>query len=838
MDLPQRRPLPFTFGNHMHWVDMQWLWGYQVLPGSIDDTLALCRAVGARGNVNFDAVGYEKLAAEDPAALHRLRDAVQAGTIEVTGGSYGQPYGLFVGGESNVRQRIFGARTVRRLCGVWPRTFWEEEFDFCPQLPQILRGCGFTGASLFFQWTWHTPAVPEEAVPLVQWEGVDGTRLPTLAKTQLCLHQWPEDFDGRLEIAARSERPALVQWLELMPSKDWMCRSELLLPRLRELFADPRFAIEPCTAGELIGKLDDGSAPVRRYTMDDVFHGMTIGKNGDAVPRSSDEVEAAILAAEALAASMGLCGRPYASWDVYPAWELDEAWRELLAAQHHDNHECEGLCGSVGKASFARARALATSVRERHEQLLARQVAVDGDRTVVTNPCGFTRRIDIEPPGGTGDADRGRTRIAVEVPPFGWATFGWATIARGDAATVVRHPRRVEAMPGGGFELSAQGVRACIDAHGRLARLASDDAAFAVAIGGLRLRRGGADHAFGTPVIDLEDQRVRVAYRGGDHDVELRFDIDDHGAHLAIRIDRLPRPDPGFAGALRLVLGGLGSLDLRHDTPYAVTGIAARGAHVRKYPSGDWMTSEQWFEPVAGAFTARSFVDARRSDGTGLLCVHDGSQGWFRRGDDLEVVLHAWDPWDEDRWGDPAASGGWAGHFHFVPHAGIAASECARRTDGCRRSLGGGTATGPSGTFPATFGPLVCEPANVLVTAFHREHRKAFEHVDDAFGPEVRNPYVVRLVEYDGVPADVVLKVAGPCPLAAKTDLLGRVEKPLAAEPCTPPPWSPPGLPWSALRFRLRPREIATVMLDLELGRHVSRDLDEHRHVWATVHRR
>ena len=36
------------------------------------------------------------------------------------------------------------------------------------------------------------------------------------------------------------------------------------------------------------------------------------------------------------------------------------AWRELLQAQHHDNHECEALCGSIGKHSMDRAAGLAT----------------------------------------------------------------------------------------------------------------------------------------------------------------------------------------------------------------------------------------------------------------------------------------------------------------------------------------------------------------------------------------------------------------------------------------------------------------------------------------------
>src|SRR6476620_4666822 len=140
--MADRIPLYYTFGNHMHWVDMAWLWGYHVLPGGVRDMLLLCKEAGVKGCVNFDGIGYEKLASEDPEAFAELRTAIRVGLVEVVGGSYGQPYGLFHGGESNARQRIFGARTCRRLFGVPVKTFWEEEFDFFPQLPQILRGVG------------------------------------------------------------------------------------------------------------------------------------------------------------------------------------------------------------------------------------------------------------------------------------------------------------------------------------------------------------------------------------------------------------------------------------------------------------------------------------------------------------------------------------------------------------------------------------------------------------------------------------------------------------------------------------------------------------------------
>ena len=813
---PPRKTLWFTFGNHMHWVDMQWLWGYQVLPDSIDDMLALCAAVSVKGNVDFDGVGYEKLAAEAPEALARLRAAVAAGTVEVVGGSYGQPYGLFLGGESNLRQRIFGARTVRRLLGTWPRTFWEEEFDCFPQLPQILKGCGFTGACLFFQWTWHTPTVPEEEIPLVQWEGIDGTRLPTVSKTKLCLHQWPEDFDGRLDLAHSQARPALVQWLELMPSPDWMCRSELLLPRLRELFADPRFLVRAGTLGELIGELDDGTAPVRRYGMDEVFHGMTIGKNGDAVPRQSDRVEATILAAESLAATAGLLGRPYASWDVHPAWELDEAWRELLAGQHHDNHECEGLCGSVGKASMAKAEALAGEVLTRTRNHVAKHLAGPGGELLVWNPLGFERDVVIE--------DEDGTRVVPAVPAFGWksvprdgtpppvaleTTAATLTLRSGSLAVAVgRRSGRIEGITAQGIDLRLDALR-------------------------IAMRRDGAELTFDRPIVAADGtEGITIGFEGSDDSIRVRLRPDLQGVQVDASFPALQRPDPGFAGALRLRIGGLPEFELVADTPYAVDHVRADGAHVRKYPSGDWMTSPQWFEDVKDHFTARTFVDLLTAN-RGLLCVHDGSQGWFRRADGVEVVVNAYDPWDEEHW-QPGATI----RLVLVPHGTMTDGERMRTALAARES----TATSPTGTggagFPTTFGALCCEPRNVLVTAFHREHQKSFEHVANAFGPAVRNPFVVRMVEYDGESADVVLRVPGACPLAAKTGPLGNVEAELISEPAAAPPWSPPGLAWSAVRLKLRPREIATVMLDPESGRHQARNLDQHRQVWATVHRR
>ncbi|MEI8281945.1 MAG: hypothetical protein WCG75_06040, partial [Armatimonadota bacterium] len=655
-------PLAYTFGNHMHWVDMQWLWGYDVLPGSIDDMLAYCRATGVKGNINFDGIGYEKLASESPEHLAKLRDAIAEGTIEVVGGSYGQPYGLFHGGESNVRQRVYGVRTAMRVLGCRPCTFWEEEFDAYPQLPQMLAGCGFTGASLYFQWTWHTPEVPMEEAPVVLWEGIDGTRIPTATRNRMNLHQWPEDFQILLDDLASNPPsgedgipPLVLQWLELMPTQDWMCRSELMIPMLTKLNDDPRFEIIAVTLGEYLAKWQGKDLPVRKYQMDDFWHGMTLGKNGDNHPRRSAELEHRILEAETASAILGLFGRPYEPWDVYPTWELEECWRNLLAAQHHDNHECEGLCGHVAEAQFAFI-----------DTLLRR-----------SNPVArIAKRLGIK--------DRSKDLY--------FNRLGWKTSVKGLEA------------PAMGYCLgNTSEVELTWEIQGHIARFTSDDLSIVVDMEKLTVEeftaRGTATVTFplrfecmigGKPIKSSGTKQVKVPESPAINGVRLSLRLDqipiylilianvelgslDIGVHASdfLGADSI---NPGYQGSISMVWDfDLNERTITADGPYSVSEIDQGSTGKRKYPEGDWMTSPQWFEDVQGAFTSRSFVNVAKPDGSGILLTHSGNQQWFRTENGLNNVLLAIDPWDG---GIRHHSSGSSFRIYF--HDGLTNAECVQ----------------------------------------------------------------------------------------------------------------------------------------------------------------
>jgi alpha-mannosidase len=937
---PPRKKVLFTFGNHMHWVDMQWLWGYGVLPGSMRDMLHLCREAGVKGNINFDGIGYEKMAAECPEALAELRDAVQRGIVEPVGCSYGQPYGLFHGGESNIRQFTFGVRSVLRLLGVRPRAFWEEEFYFFPQLPQILRGCGFQCANLYFQWTWHTPEVPREPHALILWEGIDGTRIPTLPRNALNLHQWPEDFEllggkgsrhqgneaSRAERAAGSDGaallrdlplPAIVQWLELMPSKDWMCRSDLLLPKLKGLLAHPEYEIVPGTMSEVVAALipppSEGggegvggaaissnaprsavdsphpptpslegrgrSTPIRAYTMDEVWHGMTLGKNEDRHPKESRQCEAAIIGAEALSALMGLLGRPYPRWDVYPSWELDEAWRDLLAAQHHDNHECEGLCGDIGYTQMARAAELARRVESRAWSALADRFgnAREGCR-MAFNPTGVT--------AAAFERQHARYRYGpaiADVPPFGYRVADAVTADDLAGAVQVIEDERTMTLKRGKYEVSLDRGTGFL----QIRHPAWPDGVFDAGqqFPRFRFTSGGETRHMvlreePTLVRDSDGEIMRITcWLVPSADVwwrvmSLSITLDPSGGvGLTIVDSHFSPDDPGLKGALTLEFTpAIESPRILADTPYACGLVDPRHNFRRKYPEGDWMTSPQWFETVERPFTGHRFVEFCDGEGPrarGVLVLTHGTQQWLRTDRGARLVVYAHDPWDEER----AVSGYEPLSVRIFPHGGMTNADRIRLAMAFESPSRLGGYVGMESDLPCVFAPFdLTNAPNVIAHAFFRMCEKDGEHLPNWAGHRMiresggacTHPFAVRLVEWDGEPADVTLKFPGEIALCAKTNLLGEVVEEgiegsrqhgieagndtrwLTPEPTEPPEWvkehrrdahATADQQWSQVRFTMRPREIATIMADLVMGRKQFRDLDAKREVWATVHR-
>jgi alpha-mannosidase len=339
-------------------------------------------------------------------------------------------------------------------------------------------------------------------------------------------------------------------------------------------------------------------------------------------------------------------------------------------------------------------------------------------------------------------------------------------------------------------------------------------------------------------------------------DVDVRTGRDDRGAHvvvtrrgreghlltLTVRLaplldavdlawhsDELPRPDGGVNAALTTRYRVRDARpELIHDHPYGVSEIVPRGRYPRKYPTGDWMTSPQWFEGVDRPFTAASLLDLPTAAGGGLLVLHDGSQA-FGVADDGAVhqVLSLYDPWDEDYFVAALDV-----RLRLVPHGGLRHAERWRLAQEFERPALTVPAEGPGGDLPAEHAWVGLAGGGVggaAIVAAYREDERAGARHEGYVGRGMGHPTVVRLVEFDGAPTVVDLEVAGTVATAFRTDLLGERGVILDAEAAAG---------GTRVRIELAPHEIATVYLDVVEARKVARDLDAKREVWAQVHRR
>jgi hypothetical protein len=198
--------------------------------------------------------------------------------------------------------------------------------------------------------------------------------------------------------------------------------------------------------------------------------------------------------------------------------------------------------------------------------------------------------------------------------------------------------------------------------------------------------------------------------------------------------------------------------------------------------------------------------------------VHDGSQSWLRRSDGWTCVLDVHDPGDGDYFDEVFEA-----ELFLLPHGRLTRAERMRIS----MELNLGSPRFPihatvrdGGDLPPVFGGLFVDAPNVLPTAFLRESLSAIEDCPRHFGRlyGVRDPFVVRLVELEGRSGQVELSLPGGITRAARTDLLGQVLEDLIPR-AGRAPFGPRRIPWSVVRLEVRPHEIVTVMLDLELGR-------------------
>lgn len=323
-----------TICNHWSYIGIGWQLGIESCVLSVTDAMEMAdRPPFAKTCINLDARAYEFMAEKFPEVTERLKKYLTAGKVELIGGTYGQPMGTTISGESNIRQIVVGRQVILKTLGYPLATFLEEEEFTHPQIPQLIKLAGFRYASLAQLDTWGRAGCPRLDVNALLWKGMDGTEVSCVPKN--ALFGYSPDLKKLIDTPefqklAALGKPLIFAWEEFgweSPEKPAYLTSPAKYQALEN--------VEFVTLQEYLNKYGAQATESRYLPMDAWNKSLTWGLGGDQVRILDRKVDALLLAAElfdGIAAAQGASSQT----DT-----LEKAWRDLLASQSHDVGLCE-----------------------------------------------------------------------------------------------------------------------------------------------------------------------------------------------------------------------------------------------------------------------------------------------------------------------------------------------------------------------------------------------------------------------------------------------------------------------------------------------------------------
>jgi alpha-mannosidase len=450
--------------GHAH-IDLAWLWPLAETRRKGRRTFASVLGLMDRyEDFTFNqssAQLYAWIEEDDPALFERVRARVAEGRWEAVGGSWCEPDCQVTGGESFVRQLLYGQRYFESRFGHRSTVAWlPDAFGFSPGIPQLLLGAGISG---FFtaklKWS-ETNRFPHD---LFWWEGIDGSRVT--AHTILnpgadyngdivpfyLLGVWG-NFGGKRR---HQESIFAFGWgdggggpSEKMLENYARLKDFPALPRLRMARVDEHFGSLPQDLPKWVGEL---------YLE---LHRGTLTSQGK-VKKLNREGEHRLLEAEAFATTAALHGAEY------PARELDRLWKILLLNQFHDILPGSSIAEVYEDAhgQLAEVVARATELRDAAMSRLGTEPG-SGETVLVANAGLAPRPLSVLLPGDSFDGEAGFTDaggkplpsqrtaegLLVHDPERSVPALGWTTLL------LERRESSPEVSSGVGVEISGETV--------------------------------------------------------------------------------------------------------------------------------------------------------------------------------------------------------------------------------------------------------------------------------------------------------------------------------------------------------------------------------------------
>lgn len=389
-------PGTFYFIPHTHWEGAVFKTREEYLAMGLPNILRALRLLKQYPAYRFtldQACYVQPFLERYPEEEAAFRQFIREGRLAIVGGTDTMLDGNIPGGESYVRQFLYGKGYFRRKLGVDVTTGWQlDTFGHNAQMPQLLKLAGFKSFWFFRGVAAFDGSVPSEFF----WEGLDGSRIAAfwLPHSYANVYGSPKTLPEFT--AFMKERFAALEPFAHEPHRVGLagadvCEPEEHVPRLVEEFnrqAGAPFQLRlavPADFEEAAAKR--ARRPVVTGEMNPIFQGAYSSRIE--LKQRTRELETLLTAAEKLGALLGSLGCA-----PDPA-ELWRAWEPMLFNQAHDlmagvmtDHVYED---SIRGYDFSK-RTAEDCLRTRTEAVAARiDTQGDGIPLVVFNTLGWAR---------------------------------------------------------------------------------------------------------------------------------------------------------------------------------------------------------------------------------------------------------------------------------------------------------------------------------------------------------------------------------------------------------------------------------------------------------------
>ena len=286
-------------------------------------------------NLEIEPETWDSVLVHTPEAYHLWQKMANDPRVEWTNPTYAQPYCFNISGESIIRQFEYGIRKSRQhFPTVTYYTYGVEEPCFTSALPQILRSFGFQAAVLKNPDTCWGGYVDGFGNGLINWIGPDGTSIPTVPRYACEALQtnstWQTASWNNSDEYLRACAEANVRHPVGMCYQDAGWRNGPWIGFGENVKNNSRYVIWREYFTDIYKEkiTDDWHLSQENIRVNLMWGSQALQRIAQQVRHS----ENAIIQAEKIA-SMAWIESGKSLPDVW----VDEAWRTLLLAQHHDS---------------------------------------------------------------------------------------------------------------------------------------------------------------------------------------------------------------------------------------------------------------------------------------------------------------------------------------------------------------------------------------------------------------------------------------------------------------------------------------------------------------------